>query len=517
MDRISLRGGSYLFLAYLGILVVFYLPTIHLPIISDDLFYINVFEASRPGNPVDVMNPCRWGTWIRPVHWGCLWLQWRLFGDEYWAYRLTGLIFHALNGLLIFKILTGNTEIHPRTCHGATLLFLVYPGSVHTLVWLSAQCEIIWFTFALVSFVLYGKWRDKGGGWRWVAGMSLFYALALCAKETALIYPVILSVLELNRIHQIRRPPDSGRVVRTAGIPIVWAWGLTGLYLGVRYCVLDGWGAYGSITFPPFPVNSGEMAAFFKAVFLVMPAQYVFPLRYHLNGGIAIPIIVSAISALCVLAFSGRILARSGRRTAVLAFVFMVLMIYPGLSFTWRSGNFTLPARYMYAGSAALCLGVAALALSRDRFRYAGFAVVAAWLPLFVINQYSFVQAGRITERVCMDLTRFCVDLSSGVQIIVAGIPSETGLMPVEVHHPVMNVFNLEMHRRCGLLPPLDWDRDTGYPGMKSYLERLPGVVSTVQEGRVATAVESPLRPMQILLQCDPQTGALTLRGESAE
>lgn len=114
-------------------------------------------------------------------------------------------IFHCVNGLLVFALLTrlGVTfRVALLTCG----LFLIHPIQVPSVLWFSQRKTLMAVTFYLVAYLLYDRHREKGS--RFSYGASLFaFGCSLLSKPTAVAHPLILCVDELIRHSGVQTIP----------------------------------------------------------------------------------------------------------------------------------------------------------------------------------------------------------------------------------------------------------------------------------------------------------------------
>ncbi|HWC77672.1 MAG TPA: tetratricopeptide repeat protein, partial [Blastocatellia bacterium] len=103
----------------------------------------------------------------------------------------------------------------------------------------------------LGSFLCYLKYRDgEADSWRWLAGSILLFTLGAFAKETAIVFPVIVLACEWPGASQAKAEHDSAatesrssfKTLKT-GFLRALPFGMVALvYLAVRYAVLKGFG-----------------------------------------------------------------------------------------------------------------------------------------------------------------------------------------------------------------------------------------------------------------------------------
>ncbi|RNC69403.1 MAG: tetratricopeptide repeat protein [Desulfuromonadales bacterium] len=135
-------------------------------------------------------------------------LDYSLWGLEPGAFALTNFVFHALNGVLVYRLLF--------SLHGERLLalvaaafFLAHPLQVESVAWISCRKNVLSLLFFLLSWEAYRRYRLAGPGrgrWAYPASLAAFL-LSLMAKSTTLVLPVILVLYDLCF-------PEAGRRLR---------------------------------------------------------------------------------------------------------------------------------------------------------------------------------------------------------------------------------------------------------------------------------------------------------------
>jgi hypothetical protein len=126
-----------------------------------------------------------------------------------WGYKLTGLVIHALNAILIYCVLlcvlrdSGIGE--KQRVSGAFLLALVWaahPLQVSTALYVVQRMETLSLFFVLLGLLAYIKGRERQisgkSAWLWLLMAPLAAAPGLLCKESALLFPVYCLALELT-------------------------------------------------------------------------------------------------------------------------------------------------------------------------------------------------------------------------------------------------------------------------------------------------------------------------------
>lgn len=125
-------------------------------------------------------------------------LDYSLWGLNPGAFALTNFVFHALNGVLLYRLLS---SLHGERLLAlvASALFLVHPLQVESVAWISCRKNVLSLFFLLLAWEAYRRYRaaEPGrGGMAYLASLAAF-VLSLMAKSTTLVLPVILMLYDV--------------------------------------------------------------------------------------------------------------------------------------------------------------------------------------------------------------------------------------------------------------------------------------------------------------------------------
>jgi protein O-mannosyl-transferase len=119
--------------------------------------------------------------------------------QEVWTYHLVNLVFHLLNGILIFFV---GVTIFQRAKYDekaariyalmAATFFLVHPIQTESVTYISSRSELLSTNFYLIGFLLFVKWPVARIGFllSLVIGIPFFFGLG--SKETVISLPATL-------------------------------------------------------------------------------------------------------------------------------------------------------------------------------------------------------------------------------------------------------------------------------------------------------------------------------------
>ncbi|QQR75579.1 MAG: tetratricopeptide repeat protein [Holophagales bacterium] len=183
--------------------------------------------------------------YYRPVMHLVLLAENLLFGLRAWGFHLVNVLFHAVNTGLVFLFVERlvlaeggaattparkGDDAHWIVPFVAAAIFAVHPAQTEAVAWVASLPEL---TFTLAG--LLALWLEIGARSRpdrtSTAALAAF-GLALLAKETAVVVPVLLASWELTGTG------TSWSALRAAGRRVRPYLALTGVYLAIRQAIL---------------------------------------------------------------------------------------------------------------------------------------------------------------------------------------------------------------------------------------------------------------------------------------
>ncbi|HEY5850760.1 MAG TPA: hypothetical protein VIT62_08360 [Lysobacter sp.] len=134
------------------------------------------------------------------------------YGKNPWGYKLTGLIVHLLNSLLVFFLvrkLLALTRVEAARSSTTTsfviaLLWAIHPIQISSVLYIVQRMETMSLTFVLLALLAYLKGRSSQiegrAGWPWLAACAGLVIMGLLCKETAALFPAYALALELTAL-----------------------------------------------------------------------------------------------------------------------------------------------------------------------------------------------------------------------------------------------------------------------------------------------------------------------------
>lgn len=196
----------------LVILIVFsyavYSHTLHFPFfIFDDGAYILANDEVRNLTFDSFLH-----FWINskiPIPYNIWQITFAIFGENPGAFRFLNILSHGLTSYMVFKILYSLSSEENRNKFApillfATLLFLIHPMNVESVVWISSLNGILSLLFGLLAYEQYMKIEkvtDKESTIPIILSI-LFFTLSLLSKPVAAVFPMIFIITDffiLNR------------------------------------------------------------------------------------------------------------------------------------------------------------------------------------------------------------------------------------------------------------------------------------------------------------------------------
>lgn len=246
-----------------------------------------------------------------PVTYSDLWIEWRLWGMNATGYHVSNLILHAINAVLLWRVLRkliGTTAVIGAldlAWFGAAL-YAVHPVNVATVAWIAERKNTLAMLFALLSAHCYfSAETDKKSQRLYIASLA-FFALSLLSKTAGVMLPAVYLCIAFWKRGLTKRDvlrtvpffaiafatgvatiwfqnhralaadfPDRPLLLRIAGVaPAVW------FYLGKALLPIDL-----SPVYPLWNINSREFLTYVPLVLLAGVAVVLWVQQKHWGRG----------------------------------------------------------------------------------------------------------------------------------------------------------------------------------------------------------------------------------------
>lgn len=126
-------------------------------------------------------------------------MNYRISGIRPWGYHLFNLILHLAVCVLLFELLK-RVGLSLNGALIGCLVFAVHPINTQAVAWIPGRNDTLLALFILPSAIFFIDYINKGGSLKYFSGL-LFLAFGLLTKESAAVFPVIMSgyALAANR------------------------------------------------------------------------------------------------------------------------------------------------------------------------------------------------------------------------------------------------------------------------------------------------------------------------------
>ena len=128
-------------------------------------------------------------------------INYQMSGLNPFAYLLTNLLFHVCNTLLGFYFVYHLSGKQTIAALFVSLLFGVHPMHVESVAWISERKDVLYVFFLLLGFIGYLNYLKHPTVVKYV-GIFCLFVLALLSKPAAVVFPVMLLLIDYYRDNQ---------------------------------------------------------------------------------------------------------------------------------------------------------------------------------------------------------------------------------------------------------------------------------------------------------------------------
>jgi hypothetical protein len=165
------------------------------------------------------------GTIGRPLATISFAVDYSIAGKQPRQFKLTGLLVHLVNGLLVLLLTSQLLKLRARPDQNLLLaslaismLWAIHPIQVSTVLYIVQRMETLSLTFVLLALAAYceGRKRQIAGktAWGYLLASPLLAAIGLLSKETAALFPAYTLALELALFRFGAAAPATARRLR---------------------------------------------------------------------------------------------------------------------------------------------------------------------------------------------------------------------------------------------------------------------------------------------------------------
>jgi protein O-mannosyl-transferase len=116
------------------------------------------------------------------------WIEWHLWGDDTLGHHLVSIGLHAVNSLLVWKLLN---KFGLRLAWLGGLLFALHPIMIESVAWISEFKNTLSLAPFLLAVCAYLDYEERGRRSDYLRALVLFVIAMLC-KTTMVMFPVVL-------------------------------------------------------------------------------------------------------------------------------------------------------------------------------------------------------------------------------------------------------------------------------------------------------------------------------------
>ena len=346
-------------------------------------------------------------------------LCYQAFGKVAFGFHLVNVVLHAGVVCILFAL---SLALFKRRdlAFAAALVFALHPAHTESVAWIAAVTDVELTFFYLLTFLLFVRIAEPGGGRsnRTLAAMALCFALALLSKEQALTLPLLATIYE----HLYRDDRNSTSwTQKFARYRALWV--LAGAYFIIRVQLL------GALA----PVNQMPALSWAQAVYsaLALSGQYIAKMlwprtlcAFYVFHPSKTPLDSRALAGLAagLLVAAAFVALWKRSRMASFGFIWFFATLLPVLNARWMAAN-VFAERYLYLPSVGLCwvFGWCAVSLwgvASRRSRRLRRAVAAVFAAILILCAARIVTRNRDWQNDVRLYTRTLIQQPEAYEIL---------------------------------------------------------------------------------------------------
>ena len=308
------------------------------------------------------------GNYYRPVFLLWLLINNTLFGLNAAWWHLATVVVHVAATFMVY-LLARRLSKDAVIATVATLIFGLHPVHIEAVAWVSGVTEPLLALFLIPSFLFYLNWREsRPNGRSYFAASVALYAVAMLAKETALVLPAVILFYEWVHRSAVAMPDSIIKRLLQSLKRVTPYVAVTIVYLIARTAVLRGLGhAQSSLSLATLVMTWPSVLWFYlRQLFWPADLSVFYDVPYVTSPSLAnfaLPIIGLAAFSTGLWLMWRKLEARD-RRSMAVALAWLILPILPVLNLSVFAEGETVHDRYLYLPSIGFAI-IAATALRR--------------------------------------------------------------------------------------------------------------------------------------------------------
>lgn len=383
-------------LALAALTVLAYLPALHAGYIWDDRTWLLENTALRTARGL-------WDIWFKlgavvhyyPLVFTTFWVEYHLWGLDLFGYHLVNVLLHALDAIVLWRVLRC-LEIPAAWLCAA--VFALHPVNVESVAWITERKNVLSALFYLTSALCYLKFARprpaadgsprRRGSWWLYAGACVLFVCALLSKTVACVLPAGLLVVLWWKRERLR-----AREVAALLPMFVIGIALSGITVWIEREFMESPAAKVSFTLIDRVLIAGRALWFYPRK-LLWPSGLaaVYP-RWRIDPTVWWQYVYPAAAAALIIALW--LLRRRIGRAPLAGVMYYAVVISPALGFvSFSSMNHSLVAdHFQYLACVGLIVpGIGAARKASRRLSMERVAVIASALLLVVLGSLTWRQ-----------------------------------------------------------------------------------------------------------------------------
>ena len=298
------RKGRALFL----LAIIVYFPAFQGGFVWDDWIFVTEPLVRRVEGIISIwLSPSaiRDEDHYWPVVYTSFWIEHKLWGFHPAGYHAVNIILHALNSVLVWRLLL---RLEVPGAWFAAAVFAVHPVHVESVAWVIERKDLLSALFYLCAAHVWLRFTEASGPWRYLLSLALF-AAALLSKSIAVTFPAALLLLQWWREGRVTWR-DAGQLAPFFALALGVTLADLAFYrdrightfdYSLDYSLVErvliaaralwiyvhqlGWPAYLPVLYPRWEVHSGDVLGWFAFVSFVTLVAALWLSRARIGRG----------------------------------------------------------------------------------------------------------------------------------------------------------------------------------------------------------------------------------------